>query len=107
MITLLRPRPHVFRHVRSSLLATHVRHNSTREVCNGELIYEERGGARIFTLNRPKQLNAISGEMFHSLIDTIGVSWAKLAELTPGMGEGPLSQGRARTGCRPRVRFGW
>lgn len=74
MITLLRPRPHAFRHVRSSLLATHVRHNSTREVCNGELIYEERGGARVFTLNRPKQLNAISGDMFHSLIDTIGVS---------------------------------
>lgn len=107
MITLLRPRPHVFRHVRSSLLAAHVRHNPTREVCDGNLIYEERGGARIFTLNRPKQLNAISGEMFHSLIDTIGVSYLHRAELTQGMGQGPRRQGRARAGRRPRVRFRW
>lgn len=83
MLTLLRPRPHALRGVRTPLVAASVRHSSasstTREVCGGDLIYEERDGARIFTLNRPKQLNAISGEMFHSLIDTIGVRWQFLA----------------------------
>lgn len=75
MIRTLRHRAQLVRHVWRQLpLAVRAQQYATQAAAGGDLLYEERGGARLFTLNRPKALNAISGEMFYSLIDTLGVS---------------------------------
>lgn len=71
---IARARPQLFRNWQPLKRAAQIRTYAVRTEAGGNLIYEEKGGARIYTLNRPKALNAITGEMFHSLNDTIKVS---------------------------------
>lgn len=59
-----------------------------------EIDFEERAGTRVFTLNRPKALNALSWDMFYTLMKRADVS-------KPASPSLPATNGRNGATTRP------